>query len=563
MRFGGTRRPQRNWYKVVAGTLGAMLCVLVLRLFILQIIEGPALAEKAQQMRTNVITLHAKRGSIYDRNGNVIAMSVECKTLYANPSIIKNPSKVAKILVDNLGGDESDYMSILTQNNQFAYLKRQVDSDVAAKIMDELQEKKIEGVYQITDMKRIYPYGNVGIQIIGITDNDGKGLTGLESYYNDELTGTDGEMTLETGTDGTPIAGGISETTDAVNGHDIVIAIDINLQAKVEEALAGAPEKYDAADAQALVMNPKNGEILAIASTPLPDISDRNKIDGESLNLKPVSSVYEPGSVFKIFTTSIGLQNGSFKADSVFNIPPVVKVGDDMVKDSDQRDYYLAMDIREMLRRSSNTAMATLVQSVMGPETFAKGVQQFQIGALTGIDYPGDTAGIVKTYNQFDGSTAGQMSFGQGLAVSMVQMARGTSIVANGGQIVTPHFLMASDGKEAKWPTAQSFITKDVAAEETDMLRTVITKGDARTAQVEGYDIAGKTGTAQMVKDDGTYYDERYYSSLVGYANASDPQVLVYTGLIDTWHFSYYTAAPLFKQVMTDAVQTLAIPKAQ
>ena len=538
----------------------AVLAVVVARLVWLQVIDAPNLASQAESNRTNVVTLRAKRGTIYDRNGNVLAMSVDCKTIYANPKEVHDPSGVAGVLASHLGGSASDYLSVLTRDTTFAYVQRQVDEDVAADVKAELASKELTGIYYLEDSKREYPYGAVAGQVLGVVGADGQGLTGLEYYYDETLTGTDGQMIMETGLTGTPIAGGVSQVTDAKDGTDIVVSLDVDLQQKAEGELEAAVEEYEAESGSVCVMNPQTGEIYAACSTPLADITDLANTSSDALGLKLVTNSYEPGSVFKVLTTSIGIEAGAFDQNTSYNIPVTIQVGDDTVSDDDSRSEWMYMSLREMMRRSSNVAMAYLVQNVMGAKTFADGVAGYGIGSKTGIDYPGESSGIVKSYEEYDGSTAGFMSFGQSVSVPMIQIARAYACVANDGTLVIPHFMIQKDGQDVSWPTSKGPISKKTADEETDMMRYVMTNGTGKLGQVEGYDIAGKTGTGEQASEEGSYESFRYVASLCGFANADDPEVLVYVGLNGVPHLASQSAAPLFATVMSEALTDLSIP---
>ena len=540
----------------------ALFGVVAARLFYLQIVDGADLASAAESNRTNVATLHAKRGTIYDRNGNVLAMSIDCSTIYCNPQNVHDPSGLATVLASILGGDYNDYLADVTKDTTFVYIQRQVDTDVVKRLKSELSDKDIEGVYYLDDTKRVYPYGGTCGQILGVVGTDGQGITGLELQYDDILTGTDGEMIMETGLGGTPIAGGTYEVTDAVNGTDVILGIDVNIQEKAETALVDAVKTYEAESGSILVMNPKTGEIHCACSTPLADVSDLSTVDSDGLTLKLVSMSYEPGSVFKVITTSTGIEAGLFDSNSTYPIPETIQVGDDTVTDDDSRDYTMDMTIREMLRRSSNVAMAYLVQEVIGAKVFSEGVDAFGIGHKTGIDYPGEVEGIVKAYEDYDGSTAGSMAFGQGVAVPMIQIARAFSAVANGGSLVTPHFLAMKGDEEVEWDPVAGPISKDTADQVTDMMRTVMKEGTGKNGQVEGYDIAGKTGTGEQSSSEGGYAEYNYTASLCGFANASDPQVLVYVGLNGVAYLAKDSAAPLFATIMSEAVTDLNIPPA-
>ena len=542
-----------------------LLCVIVaavaLRLFWLQVVDGPRLAFEAESRRTNVVTLTARRGTIYDRNGKVLAMSVECQTIYANPKVVENASAVAQVLAQNLGGVASDYVGDLTADTTFRYIKRQVDQDVADKIKQELSDQGLAGIYYLKDSKRVYPYGSTGAQILGFVGSEGTGLSGLEYYYNDILTGTDGQMIMETGLGGTPIAGGSSEVTEAQNGTDIMLSVDIDLQEEAERIIAEGVETYQSESGSVMVSDPKTGEIYAACSTPLPDFS--NLTDSSSLDLKLVSQSYEPGSVFKVITTSIGYDLGLYTPDTVYNVPARYTLGDNYVQDDDGRDYAEDMTVRYMLQHSSNPAMALLANEVIGPKRFAEGVEKFCIGQKTGIDFPGETTGIVKSYDEYDGTTAGYMAFGQSVAIPMIQIIRAFAAVGNQGTLTTPHFLIAKAGEKVDWPSGGQAISAEACEQEIDAMRAVMTDGTGKNGAVEGYDIAGKTGTGEQAKDGSDGYEGYYYvASLCGFANADDPEVLVYAGLNGTSHLALGSAAHIFHDVMQQSVAILGIAPA-
>lgn len=542
-----------------------LLCVIVaavaLRLFWLQVVDGPRLASEAESRRTNVVTLTARRGTIYDRNGKVLAMSVECQTIYANPKVVENASAVAQVLAQNLGGVASDYVGDLTADTTFRYIKRQVDQDVADKIKQELSDQGLAGIYYLKDSKRVYPYGNTGAQILGFVGSEGTGLSGLEYYYNDILTGTDGQMIMKTGLGGTPIAGGTSEVTEAQNGTDIMLSIDIDLQEEAERIITEGVETYQSESGSVMVSDPKTGEIYAACSTPLPDFS--NLTDSSSLDLKLVSQSYEPGSVFKVITTSIGYDLGLYTPDTVYNVPARYTLGDNYVQDDDGRDYAEDMTVRYMLQHSSNPAMALLANEVIGPKRFAEGVEKFCIGQKTGIDFPGETTGIVKSYDEYDGTTAGYMAFGQSVAIPMIQIIRAFAAVGNQGTLTTPHFLIAKAGEKVDWPSGGQAISAEACEQEIDAMRAVMTDGTGKNGAVEGYDIAGKTGTGEQAKDGSDGYEGYYYvASLCGFANADDPEVLVYAGLNGTSHLALGSAAHVFHDVMQQSVAILGIAPA-
>lgn len=560
--------------RILIALAAAAFVIVFLRLVYIQVVDGPRLAKRAEDRRTNVVTLNAKRGTIYDRNGNVLAISVDCKDIVCDPTTVMKTVKnekgktsqttdgaaddIADVLVEVLGGDRDTYLEALTRTGtRYAYLSKRVDVSKADQVAQELSDKGLSGVYYESNTKRVYPYGMTCAQILGYVNQDGAALSGLEYYYDDVLKGSDGQRVYEASRNGTPIAGGVSDTIAARNGTDIVLSIDIDLQEECESIISEGAKTYEAESGSVMVTDPKTGEVYAAASTPLPDFS--NLADASALNLKLVSDSFEPGSVFKVLTTSIGLETGTLTEDTTFNIPAEVLVGDDVVHDDDNRDYSEDMTVEQALAKSSNVAMAYYVQNVIGSKNFADGVQKFGIGQKTGIDFPGEAAGIVRGYDDYDGSTAGSMAFGQSLAIPLVQIVRAFGAVANDGVPTTPHFLVSKGGDEVDWPVGERIISKQTADTETEMMRAVMTDGTGVNGAIGGYDIAGKTGTGEQADENGGYKEAHFVASLCGFANAEDPQVLVYVGLNGIPYLASDSAANVFRDVMEQSVTILGI----
>ncbi len=556
-RFGFGRR---------MGLFFAIICLIAImvvgRLAYLQLIDGPNLSARAVDTRTNEITLTAKRGTIYDRNGNVLAMSVDVETIYVNPQDISDKDTCAQVFADALGGTKDDYLEILDQDTTFAYIKKKVDLTTASSVKEKLSDAEItKGVYYLDDSERIYPYGALAGQILGMVGTDGHGLTGLELYYDDVLSGQDGSLVMETSRKGTPIAGGVSQETKPTQGSDIVISIDVNIQTKLEQVISEGVEKYEAQSSSAMVTDPKTGEILAAASTPLANLSDTSELTNEALNLRMVSDAYEPGSIFKIVTMTSGLVNGTFDTDDVFNVPVQIKVGDDYVTDAVTRYSAQDMTVSNILEESSNVG-AILMARKVGAENFAKMVASLGIGSKTGIDYPGEISGMVTDYDNYGSTTLSVMAFGQGLAIPQVQMVQAVGAIANGGTLLTPHFLIEKAGETMKWDAKGSVCDAEVTSKVSQVLQSVIENGTATHAAVDGYQVAAKTGTAQMTTDDTGYVEGMYISSLIGYANADDPDVLVYVGLNGTPHLAESSSAYMFSSIMSEALKDMGIKPA-
>ena len=269
---------------------------------------------------------------------------------------------------------------------------------------------------------------------------------------------------------------------------------------------------------------------------------------------------YFESKVFKRLRAAIGIENGVVTPWSSYTVPEGVEVGDDIVYDDDGRNYTMNMTLAEMMRRSSNTGISMMAQESIGEERFAAGIDAFGIGHATGIDFPGEETGIVRSLEEYDGSSLGSMSFGQGLAIPMVQMVRAVGIVANGGIPSTPHFACFLNGERVEWPQGEQVISQETCDEVTQMMRVVVDEGTGIQADVEGYDVAGKTGTGEQADEEGGYREDAFVSSFVGFAPASDPEILVYVGLNNTPYLASGSAAPTFSSIMSEALTDMGIP---
>ena len=512
----GTPLPRR---KAVMGFIGLGLGLGVFRLADYQIVEADKLRERADARRLLAQTLYAKRGTIYDRNGNVLASSVECRNIAVNPQLVEDVDKTVSALVKATGIDKKTCRKLVESDGTWVYIKRQVDEDDAAA----LEKKNLPGVLFEQAMKRVYPYGNLASQVLGVVNVDNDGLTGLEKQYNKLLTGTNGTLVRERARDGSYIAGGAYKKVAAVDGVDIVTTLDVNMQRAAEDALAEAVEKTKAKNGSALVTDPTTGEILAACSYPTYDQTDLENAKTEDMNL------------------------GVVRSSTSFEVPASIKVGDDTVTDADKRDYAMTMDVREMMRRSSNVGFV-LVGRKIGADDFAAYVDKWGIGHSSGVDFPGESLGIVKERDQYDGATLGSMSFGQALSVSPIEIARAVGGIANGGVMMTPHFYKSSKGDEKDWGEGERAISEDAASQVTSCMQTVVSEGTGVGGAVDGYDVAGG------------YLKENYMSSFMGFAPAQSPKVLCYITLDGTPSGSDAAAVP-FQSIMANALDVLGIPR--
>ena len=542
---------------LLAGGFLAASAIVLARLSEIQVFNTDWYREQANARRVSSQTLYAKRGTIYDRNGTVLVSSIECKNVYLNPSLIKKKQRRRAIdaLVDVLGMDEDVVEDLVDREGTFVYVKRQVDEEDA----ELLAKKGIAGIEFEPAIKRVYPNGSLASQVLGVVNVDNEGITGLEKQYNEVLTGVNGSLMRERARDGSFIAGGAYEKVPAQDGMDIVLGIDANVQRVAEDAIAEAVERVGATYGSIIVTDPTTGEIIAACSYPTYDPTDLASASNASMNLRVVTDVYEPGSVFKTFVSAAAIEHKGLTPDTTFDVPAEVLVGSDIVRDVDKRGAAMTMSLREILRRSSNTGMV-LVGEKLGADAFSEYViDGFQFGKSTGIDFPGESLGIIKKRSEYDGASLGSMSFGQSLAVEPVQMVRAMSAIANKGVMTTPHFLKTRAGEEVDWTDGEHrVLSEETAASVADMMLTVVDEGTGVDAQIPGYEISGKTGTAERAGESGGYEEGNHMASFMGFVSTKDPRVMCYVTLDGTSATSH-AATPVFKKVMEEALPALGI----
>lgn len=525
-----------------------------LRLFYLQVIVADEYSDQASMSRTSVIDVPAKRGTIYDRNGNVLAMSVDAKTIYCNPKEVTDASWEAEQIASVLGGDASDYQELLeTEGTSFVYIQRKVELETAEKLM----ELELDGVHFLEDSKRVYPYGEVAGQIIGLTDIDDNGQSGLELYYDDILKGTPGRIVAEYGQDGMTIPGGTHEYVQSVNGQDIVISIDIGMQQKVEESLKSGVESIEGKAGSAVLMDGGTGEIYAIASLPLLNPEDRTKVEAGATEIKAISTAFEPGSIFKTVTFTAIMEEGVLSPDDTIFCPAALPADEYYVTDAHDRGDE-TMTVREILDRSSNVGTSLAASKLGFPVLYDK-IVQYNLTEATGVDFPGESSGYLADQSSWSTIQSYNVSFGQGVSVTPLQMTRFYGALVNDGVECTPHFLIKNltTGEEPQWSTEKVIDNAEAIETIDSMLQTVVTDGTGSAAAVEGYDAAGKTGTAEYADEKGGYVEGVYNISFTGYLANTNSQLVCFVGATEVPGDRTMTGT--FSDIMTFATERYRI----
>ncbi len=554
----GTRQPKDRHSLMFLLLLGG-LTIIAGRLVYLQLIAAPEFAEKAYAQRTRDIELAPRRGSILDREGEPLAVSTEARTIYASPRLIEDPTSTAEAVAGVLGGDVADYAERLGRDSGFVYIARKVQMERA----DAIENLKLTGIGLSKDSRRTYPGGELAAQVLGFVGVDDAGLGGLESYYDELLAGTPGSMLAERDRLGRPMPGGVMYMEEPVHGSDIVVSIDRDIQYAAQLELQKAVEKWSAASGSIVVMDPNTGEILAMASVPGFNPNRYAEAEAASQRNRAVTDVYEPGSTLKSITAASVIDAGLFDSNDTFVLPPTLKVGNRTIKESQPRSE-VEWSLAQIVGNSSNVGTVMLGQA-LGETPLYDYLMGFGFTSRTGIDFPGEVAGYMPAVKDWSATSIANIPFGQGISTTPLQIARATAVIANGGELVTPHFLLSvPDQPDVKILHPRTrIISEEAAAETRDVLKVAITEGTGSAAAVAGYEVAGKTGTAQKARTDGRGYEAgKYIGSFAGFLPADDPRILVLV-VIDEPKGAVYggvVAAPVFAEVARFAVSHLRIP---
>jgi cell division protein FtsI/penicillin-binding protein 2 len=518
-------------------------------------VKGPSLQRLASTQQVVELNVPAQRGAIADRHGIELAVSEPAADVAATPYLIKDKLAVARRIAPLLGAGQDDVLRKLNAAGGFVYLARNLPGTRA----DRIRKLGIDGLQFIPSSRRDYPRRWLASQVLGVVGIDGEGRTGLEYARNSVLQGSDGTRRIVKDALGQPIV--LQETRRARPGKDVQLALDAELQSKVEDVLAEVGQAWRPKGATAVVMDPRSGEVLALANWPRVDANDLGGAPEYAAQDRAVGFNYEPGSTFKAFTVAGALQDGVVKPDDVFHLPPSITVADRQIKEAHDRGP-VDLTTAQILKTSSNVG-TVLIGQRLGKERFDRWVRAFGFGRRTGIELAGEESGQVLHLDQYSGSSMGNLPIGQGESVTPMQLATAYAAIANGGIIRSPRLIDRVGGTPTPTPPGQRVISERTAAQLRRMLEGVVEAGGTGAgAAIDGYSLAGKTGTAQKVDPEtGTYSKTRYIGSFVGFAPARDPKLLV-TVMVDEPKGQIYgaqVAAPAFQEIMRFALPYLGI----
>ena len=547
-----------------------LLFLLVGRLAWVQLVDGRAWSERAREQLQESRSLQTPRGSIYDRGGKELAISHMAKSLYANPREVRDPDKLAKQLAPLLKMDETVLRDRLKVKGAFIWLKRTLEPAEYQQVSEVITREKIRGLEFQEESRRVYPNDMLAAHILGFVGTDDKGLTGIEMAMDAAIRGQTHKQILDTDSKGIPIFKSIFAFQKPKSGHSVYLTIDSAIQFAVEQSLDNAIARTGAQAATMIVMNPKTGEILAMASRPAfnpnfffryPELIWRNRA---------IATIYEPGSTFKSLVAAAGFQEKVVTPQEMFNDTGAIDVGGRVIQNWDGGSYG-RMPFSDFVKYSINTGFAEVAKR-MGGTRMLKYSEAFGLGKATGIELPGEEEGMLLSLDSMQPADVATMGIGQAVAVTPLQLITAVSALANEGKLLKPHIIKEirdSDGLLVSYSAPQvvrQVVAPAVASELVGLMETVLTGGGGKRAQVQGYRFAGKTGTAERLRDNGAGYDPgRYIASFVGFGPVEDIQ-LAGLVVIDSPRGLYYggeVAAPVFSEAMTQIVRILGVRPSQ
>lgn len=539
---------------------GGGLATVAVRLMWVQGIASRKYSAIAAEQRERRFVLPPQRGSIYDRDHAELAMSMETQSVYANPKFVGDPDSASATLAPLLQQDAASIKEKLVKDAGFVYLARKVEPGTAQKI----RGLGIPGVEMLPESKRYYPAGSLASHVIGFVGIDNEGLGGLENRYDKLLRGEAGELFMERDPRGRPIPAGKSHFQPPTPGEDLILTIDREIQYVAEDSLRRAVETWGAKGGTIVVMQPRSGDILALANYPTYDPNNVLGTPQEARRNRALSEVYEPGSTSKVITAAAALELGVVKPTDVLNVPDHLAMADEVFHDHSPHAT-VDLTFAQVIQQSSNIGTIKVATKV-GKERLHEYLNKFGYGSPTGLDFPGQSTGILPPANQWWPSSLPTIAIGQGVAVTPLQIARVYSTVANRGVAIDPRLILGrvdSRGDLHRIPAGQRrrVIKQETADRLTEILVGVTeTKhGTGHNALVAGYQVAGKTGSAEKVAPGGGGYSG-FMSSFIGFAPAADPRLVIAVVLDDPrpiWGGT--TAAPAFREVMQFGLRHLGI----
>ena len=571
-------RAYKNRFGVIVIFMMVCFAAIVGRLFWLQIVVGDELQAKLSSQVSNIRKLSSPRGSILDRNGRELAVSLLNKSLYVDPHQMRylNGKKVedtshqklaAELLAPVLHQTPQELFATFTTDGYFIWLSRAMEQKEYEQAKAIIKEHNLRGLHFLEESKRYYPQGTLAAHTLGFVGVDDKGLEGLELEYDALLSGASESFDVKVDALGRPMAESVFDKFNPAKLHRLYLTLDHNIQYVVERALDTALANTKVAGASVIVMDPRTGEILAMSNRPTFDPNTYWKYPARSFYNRSVSYIYEPGSTFKPIVMGTAFEEKIVTPQGIYMDTGAITVSDRTIRNWDE-EANGPVTYEYILANSLNTGMVHVGMQI-GGERLNNYVKKFGFGSPTGIELPGEAEGILFDTQEMLPVNLATMSIGQGLAVTPIQLIRSIAAIANDGLMVRPHIVKRierSDGTLIKDETASNpirVLSQATAQEIKRIMRMVIEVGGGKTARIAGYNIAGKTGTAQKLSADGSGYESgAYIASFVGFAPSEHPQYVVLI-MLDNPRGAFYgsqIAAPVFKEIMEQLLALAEVP---
>jgi cell division protein FtsI (penicillin-binding protein 3) len=549
--------------------MGIGFAAIGLRLVDLQAISAGHYTELGLEQRVRSITLPAERGGIFDRNGDELAVSVPVQTIVADPSVVPDPAGYAEALAPILGVNERELRHRLADHNAaFAYVARQVGDGAAAKV----RALGLDGITSIPESKRFYPSSALAAPVLGFVGVDGNGLGGLESGHEQALAGKAGFIALERDPQGRDIPNGKRRGDAARRGNDLVLTLDQSLQYETEQALVAAVERANAKGGTAVIADVKTGDVLAMATVDGPTdggsggVTPAHAATNEEQN-RALTDVFEPGSTNKVITLAAALEAGEVAPETTFSVPDAIHIGDKDFHDPHEHATE-TMSVADILRESSNVGTIMIGQQV-GTTRLDAAMRSFGFGSKTPVDFPGESPGLLPTKDTYRNSSTvmGTVPTGQGIAVTALQMLDVYTTLANDGVSRPPRLVAATidaegSRRENHPKPGRRVVSSETAAKLRTMLAGVVADGTGTKGAIQGYTVAGKTGTAKKAP-----YDEgQYVASFVGFAPVESPRFAAIVVVDAPGAGEIYggdIAAPVFSRIMQYALRLEQVPPSE
>jgi cell division protein FtsI (penicillin-binding protein 3) len=535
--------------------------VVVARLAELQLAHGDRYRARAQRQQERRIEISPQRGSIFDREGRPLAVSAEASSIYAIPESVRQPAEAARLLAPHLGMAPDAVLARLTQKKGFVWLARKVDRAAAAGV----RAAKLPGIYLVAETKRFYPKGSLAANVLGYVGTDDRGLGGLEHFYDRSIRGKPGEIVALT--DARRSTYGEAETPNgrlAEEGDSLFISLDSGIQFAAERELAAAVSEAQARSGVLVLLDPSDGEILAMATAPSFDPNEYGRFSADTRRNRAIADAYEPGSTFKIVTGALALENSLVTLDETIDTGDGrIRVGNTTISEHDGKQYG-GLTLAGVFEHSSNIGIIR-VGLRLGPQLLWQGATALGVGRATGVDLPGENAGIFRKPERWSALSNATISMGQEVSVTPLQLVRVAAAIANGGRLVRPRLVRRIVHPDGRVDVVVPAPPDRVLSEETartvrNLLVGVVERGTGKKATIPGFVVAGKTGTAQKAGVGG-YLAGKYVSSFVGFAPSENPKIVGLV-LIEEPKGRYYggdIAAPVFSRVVSQALGIMRV----